>query len=150
MNHGLHDCTKRGRLRPTNHQRLYRPSSQQPRASSKMETTIAADLHFILINVCKGPATTCRQNAINSNGLETWRQLRFRFSIPTGTRSVGYGYLTKLIKPRLDETKFEESFAQWEQDVQRYEQHNGTPLPLQQHLQLNASQATTTNSEQSS
>eukprot|EP00435_Cladocopium_sp_Y103_P020287 s1005_g4.t4 len=89
---------------------------------------LAADLHFILINVCTGPAaTTCRQNAINSNGLETWRQLRFRFSIPTGTRSVGY--LTKLIKPTLDETKFEESFAQWEHDVQRYEQDNGTPLP---------------------
>ena len=89
---------------------------------------LAADLHYILVNICTGPAATvCRQNLLNTNGLETWRPLRHRFSIPTGTRSVGY--LTKLLKPTLDENKFEEAFAQWEHDVQRYEQDNGTPLP---------------------
>lgn len=51
---------------------------------------LAADLHYILVNICTGPAATvCRQNLLNTNGLETWRQLRHRFSIPTGTRSVG-------------------------------------------------------------
>ena len=118
--------TSRGR-QPTDNKRIDRSSHCRPRQSNKMETSIAADLHYILVNICTGPAATvCRQNLLNTNGLETWRQLRHRFSIPTGTRSVGY--LTKLLKPTLDENKFEEAFAQWEHDVQRYEQDNGTPL----------------------
>ena len=120
---------------------------------------LAADLHYILVNICTGPAATvCKQNLLNTNSLETWRLLLHRFSIPTGTRSVGY--LTKLLKPTLGENKFEEAFAQWEHDVQRYEQDSGTPLPggvkiaillnetkgaLRQHLQLNATTATTYN-----
>ena len=57
--------------------------------------TLARDLQFILINCCTGSAATvCRQHHTN-NGLETWRQLNSRFSIPVGTRSIGY--LTKLL-----------------------------------------------------
>ena len=73
------------------------------------------------------------------------------YSIPLGARSIWY--LTRLLKPQLDEQKFEESFATWEFQLSRYERDNNTLLPdavkiaillnetkgpLQQHLQLQA------------
>ena len=117
---------------------------------------MATELQFILVNITKGPAATvCRQMGLASNGLETWRQLVIRFSIPVGTRSIGY--LTKLLKPSFDESKFEEAFATWEFEINRYERDNSAILPdnikiavllnetrgaLQQHLQLTASHVT--------
>ena len=117
---------------------------------------LATELQFILVNITKGPAATvCRQMGLASNCLETWRQLVIRFSIPVGTRSIGY--LTKLLKPSFDESKFEEAFATWEFETNRYERDNSAILPdnikiavllnetggaLQQHLQLTASHVT--------
>ena len=117
---------------------------------------LSSNLHYILVSTCDGPASTiCRQN-MQGNGFETWRLIHARYSIPLGTRSIGY--LTKLIKPQLDEQKFEESFTTWEFQLSRYEQDNKTLLPdavkiamllnetkgpLQQHLQLQAGTITT-------
>ena len=114
---------------------------------------LAAELQFILISTTKASAATvCRQMGINSNGFETWRQIHRRFSIPVGTRSIGY--LAKLLKPSFDEHRFEEAFASWEFEVNRYERENTVNIPdsikiaillnetrgaLQQHLQLTAS-----------
>ena len=84
----------------------------------------------------------CRQNA-QGNSFETWRPLHLR----------SIGYLTRLLKPQLDEQKFDESFTSWEFQLAKYEQDNHTLLPhavkiatllnetkgpLQQHLQLQA------------
>ena len=81
---------------------------------------LSKDLHYLLINVCQGQAAVlCRQHTLQAVGLETWRQLHRRFSIPLGTRSVGY--LTKLLKPQFNESKFEESFTTWEFERARYE-----------------------------
>ena len=61
------------------------------------------------------------------------------------------GYLAKLLKPTLDPNNFEESFANWEYELTRFERDSSTTLPdqvkiaillnettgpLQQHLQL--------------
>ena len=61
------------------------------------------------------------------------------------------GYLTKLLEPTLDPNNLEESFANWEYELTRFEQDNSTTLPdqvkiaillnettgpIQQHLQL--------------
>ena len=113
---------------------------------------LSKDLHYLLINVCQGQAAVlCRQHTLQAVGLETWRQLHRRFSIPLGTRSVGY--LTKLLKPQFNENKFEESFTTWEFEIARYERDNQAPIPdnikiaillnetkgpLQQYLQLRA------------
>jgi len=113
---------------------------------------LSKDLHYMLVSVCSGQAAViCRQHSTQARGLETWRQLHARFSIPIGTRSVGY--LTKLLKPQFDEQKFEESFTTWEFEIARYERDNQAPIPdnikiavllnetkgaLQQHLQLRA------------
>ena len=66
--------------------------------------------------------------------------------------------LTKLLKPTFDHNNFEESFSNWEFELQRYEADNTTRLPdqvkiavlmnetrgpLQQHLHLNAGTAPT-------
>ena len=74
-----------------------------------------------------------------------------RYSIPLGTRSIVY--LTRLLKPQLDEQKFNQSFRTWEFQLAKYEQDNHTLLPdavkmaillnetqgpLQQHLQSQA------------
>ena len=88
---------------------------------------LSGDLHFLLVNTCDGAASTiCRQNMLG-NGFETWRQLHLRYAVPLGTRSIGY--LTKLLKPQLDENKFEESFTTWELQLAKYEQDNRTLLP---------------------
>ena len=120
---------------------------------------LSRDLHYILINICQGAAATVvRQNRYNANGCETLRLLHNRFSLPVGTRSVGY--LTKLLEPTFNEAQFEEQFLQWEYDINRYEKDNGIVLSdgvkiaillnktkgaLQQHLQLRAGQITNYN-----
>ena len=89
---------------------------------------LSRDLHYILVSVCSAQAAVlCRQHSTNAQGLETWRQLHARFSIPVGTRSVGY--LTKLLKPQFNEQKFEESFTTWEFEIARYERDNQAPIP---------------------
>ena len=110
---------------------------------------------YLLVSTCDGPASTiCRQN-MQGNGFETWRLTHVRYSIPLGTRSNGY--LTRLLKPQLDEQKFEESFTTWEFQLSRYEQDSTllpdavkiakllseTKGPLQKHLQLQAGNVAT-------
>ena len=59
---------------------------------------LSRDLHYILSNICQGAAATVvRQNRYSANGCEKLRLLHNRFSLPVGTRSVGY--LTKLLEP---------------------------------------------------
>ena len=114
----------------------------------------ATDLRYILINICSGAAaTTCRQHQ-SQNGFEIYQQLCVRFSVPLGTRLMGY--LTKLLKPTFDMNNFEETFSQWEFELYKVERDNGQALPesvkiavilnetkgpLQQHLQLLAGQS---------
>ena len=50
-----------------------------------------------------------------------------RSSTPEGTRSIGY--LTQLLKPHLEENKFEESFATREFEIARYERDNSAEFP---------------------
>ena len=115
---------------------------------------LSTDLRYILINICSGAAATiCRQHQ-TSNGFEIYRQLCSRFSIPLGTRSIGF--LTKLFKPTFDMKNFEETYSQWEFELHKFERDNGQALPesvkiavilnetkgpLQQHLQLLAGQS---------
>ena len=134
-------------------------ASAQDDDEARRWTSMSRDLHYILINICSGSAATVvRQQGVvgDNNGFETFRVLHQRFSIPIGTRSIGY--LTTLLKPKFEEQTFEENFLQWEYDVARYELDNGQALPdtvkiaillnetkgaLQQHLQLRAGQVTT-------
>ena len=134
-------------------------TSAQDDDEARRWTSMSRDLHYILINICSGSAATVvRQQGVvgDNNGFETFRVLHQRFSLPVGTRSIGY--LTTLLKPKFEEQSFEENFLQWEYDVARYELDNGQALPdtvkiaillnetkgaLQQHLQLRAGQVTT-------
>ena len=111
--------------------------------------------HILISTTSAAAATVCRQHQATM-GLEVYRQLCQRFSIPLGTRSIGY--LTELLKPTFNHNNSEESFSTWEFEVDRYERDNNTQLPdqvkiavlmnettgpLQQHLHLNAGQAPT-------
>jgi len=90
-------------------------------------TQLANNLKYILISTTSAAAATvCRQHQA-AMGLEVYRQLCQRFSIPLGTRSIGY--LTKLLKPTFNHNNFEESFSTWEFEVDRYERDNNTQLP---------------------
>ena len=126
-------------------------------AIAKQWIQLSSYLHYLLVSTCDGPASTiCRQN-MQGNGFETWRLIHARYSKPLGTRSIAY--LTRLLKPQLDEQKFKESFKTWEFQLSRYKQDNNTLLPdavkiatllnettkgpLQQHLQLQAGNITT-------
>ena len=123
-----------------------------------------SNLKYVLINVTTGAAATlCRQYQ-HEIGLEILRQLNIRFALPIGTRSIGY--LTKLLKPTFDNNNFEESFSNWEFELNKYERDNNTQLPdqvkiavlmnetngpLQQHLHswLERHQPTPTSEQQS-
>ena len=87
------------------------------------------NLKYVLISVTTGAAATlCRQHQ-HEIGLEVPRQMNMRFSLPVGTRSIGY--LTKLLKPTFGANNFEESFSTWEFELNRYERDNNTHLPDQ-------------------
>ena len=58
----------------------------------------------------------CRQHQ-HEIGPEAFRQLEIRFAMPVGTRSIGYP--TKLLKPTFDTNNFEESFSNWEFELER-------------------------------
>ena len=74
------------------------------RAEADLWIQLSKDLNYLLINVCQGQAAVlCREHTLQAVGLETWRQLHRCFSIPLGTRSVGY--LTKLLKSQSNENK---------------------------------------------
>ncbi len=105
---------------------------------------------MLIVTTTAAAAALCRQHQ-HEIGLETYRQLHLRFKTPIGTTSIGY--LTKLLEPTFDSNNFEESFSNWEFDIQQYESDNSTSLPdqvkvavlmnrtrgpLQQHLHLNA------------
>ena len=111
--------------------------------------------YVLIITTTAAAATLCRQYQ-HEIGLEIYRQLHLRFKTPIGTRSIGY--LTKLLEPTFDNNNFEESFSNWEYEIQQYESDNSTNLPdqvkvavlmnrtrgpLQQHLHLNAGQSPT-------
>ena len=106
--------------------------------------------YVLIITTTAAAATLCRQYQ-HEIGLEIYRQLLLRFKTPLGTRSIGYQ--TKLLEPTFDTNNFEESFSNWEYEIQQYESDNSTNLPdqvkvavlmnrtrgpLQQHLHLNA------------
>ena len=105
-------------------------TSAQDDDEAKRWTSMSRDLHYILINICScSAATVVRQQGVvgDNNGFETFRVLHQRFSLPVGTRSIGY--LTALLKPKFEEQSFEENFLQWEYDVARYELDNRQALP---------------------
>ncbi len=85
------------------------------------------DLKYVLIITTQSAAATfCRQRQ-QELGREVYRQLHNRFSTPVGTRSIGY--LTRLLTPTLDTNNFEESFCNWESELQKYEHDSNAALP---------------------
>ena len=124
-------------------QQQQQQEQQQLEGIHRYKVSPSNNLHYLLVSTCDGPASTiCRQN-MQGNGFETWRLI---------------GHLTRLLKPQLDEQKFEGSFTTWEFQLPRSEQDNSTLLPdavkiaillnetkgpLQQHLQLQAGNITT-------
>ena len=84
--------------------------------------------YVLIITTTAAAATLCRQYQ-HEIGLEIYRQLLLRFKTPLGTRSIGY--LTKLLEPTFDTNNFEESFSNWEYEIQQYESDNSTRLPDQ-------------------
>lgn len=58
-------------------------------------------------------------------------QFNMSFALPVGTRSTGY--LTKFLKPTFDNNNFDQSFSNWEFELDRYryERDNNTQLPDQ-------------------
>ena len=84
--------------------------------------------HVLIITTTAAAATLCKQYQ-HEIGLEIYRQLLIRFRTPLGTRSIGYQ--TKLLEPALDTNNFEESFSNWEYEIQQYESDNSTNVPDQ-------------------
>ena len=84
--------------------------------------------YALIITTTAAAATLCRQYQ-HEIGFEIYRQLLLQFKTPLGTRSTGY--LTKLLEPTFDANNFEESFSNWEYEIQQYESDNSTNLPDQ-------------------
>ena len=140
--------------RELNKQQLQKQSQISVQETTQHNKENAGCSVLIIINSAAAAATVVRHQI--AMGLEVYRRLCLRFSTPLGTRSIGY--LTKLLKLTFDHNNFEESFSNWEFELQRYEADNTTRLPdqvkiavlmnetrgpLQQHLHLNAGTAPT-------
>ena len=65
---------------------------------------LAQEMKYILTIVTSGGAATIGRQYQHETGYEIMRQLNRRYSIPVGTRSMGY--LTKLLKPTLGPHNF--------------------------------------------
>ena len=124
---GLRDPAYNRLLRQSEQSQLAVTNDQLETAAPSQATAeqwiqLSNNLHYLLVSTCDGPASTiCRQNT-QGDGFETWRLIHARYSIPLGTRSIGY------LKPQLDEQKFDESFTSWEFQLSKYEQDNHTLL----------------------
>ena len=111
-------------LQHTDHDKLMRSTESATTTITELDLETAAssqaeadgwkqllqEMKYILTSVTSGGAATiCRQYQ-HETGYEILRQLNRRYSIPVGTRSMGY--LTKLLKPTLDLQDLSETAAQ--------------------------------------
>ena len=150
-------------LRNGEHERLMRQTERataritdidiEGAAGTQEEATLwkqlSQEMKYILTGVTTGGAAiVCRQHQ-HETGYEIYRQLNNRYSIPVGTRRMGY--LTKLLEPTLDPNNFKESFSHCGFELIKFESDNSKTLPdqvkvamllnettgpLEQHLQL--------------
>ena len=115
------------------------------REATARRATFSQKLHFFLANLTTESARlTVRQN-YESNGVETWRRLVKKYSLPDATRHVSR--LTQLLDSgfQVQSQNFEQDFNTWETfNVKLPDSVLVATLlkknsgPLQQHLRLNA------------
>jgi hypothetical protein len=79
-----------------------------PTAEAERWIQLANNLKYILVSTTSAAAATVCPQHQAAMGLEVYRQRCQRFSIPLGTKSIGY--LTKSLKPTFNHNNFEESF----------------------------------------
>ena len=107
-------------------------------------------LHYLLTQITSESARLVFRGNVEMNGLESWRLLARRFSLP-GT-ALDISLLTRVLEFKFRTEQFEQDFSEWETLKARYERQSGTALPdsilvatllnktsgtLQQHLRLN-------------
>ena len=107
-------------------------------------------LHYLLTQITSESARLVVRGNVEMNGLESWRLLARRFSLP-GT-ALDISLLTRVLEFKFRAEQFEQDFSEWETLKARYERQSGTALPdsilvatllnktsgtLQQHLRLN-------------
>jgi len=116
---------------------------------------MAVQLHWILITLLSGSASTFLRRETSTNGFECWRKLCQRYMLPSRAKAVGR--LTRILKPSFNMNAFEDTFSAWEDEITRYEKETQTRLTdevkiaiimtevsgsLQEHLRLNAATIT--------
>ena len=107
-------------------------------------------LHYLLAQLTADSARLVIRGHVELNGLESWRLLSTRFSLPRTALDISL--LTKVLEFRFRPDHFEQDYSEWETLKARYEKQTGAALPdnilvatllnrtagpLQQHLRLN-------------
>ena len=108
-------------------------------------------LRCLISELVKDSAKLIARQNEDSNGIETWKRLFKKLSLPGATRSTSL--LTQLLGFKFNPTTFEQDFNVWETIKSRHERQSGVPLPdgvlvatllnkttgaLQQHLRVKA------------
>ena len=117
---------------------------------------LSSQLQNALQSLCRGPAAKIiRRDPLGLNGFESWRQLWERYRPITRTRATNR--LSTIIFWKFNQRDFENSFNEWENEINRYDAEassrfpdeikigiliHQTTGPLQQHLQLNTDTGT--------
>ena len=115
------------------------------------QKAMAIQLQNALVALCSGAALqVIRREEDSDNGFETWRKLCSRFA--PSKRSRATGRMNAILNWQFKMDDFENSFGQWESEIERYEKEQGSDFPseikigillskaegqLQQHLLLN-------------
>ena len=107
-------------------------------------------MHYLLTQITSESARLVVRGNAEMNGLESWRLLARRFSLP-GT-ALDISLLTRVLEFKFRPDQFEQDYREWETLKARYERQSGTALPdsilvatllskttgaLQKHLRLN-------------
>ena len=117
------------------------------------ELKLARDLHYTLVQLCKGTSEMVLLQADTENGAEEWRLLHRHYKRPSMNTSMGR--LTSIVESNF--INLEDDFIKWEAEISKFEKETSSLLPamvktailmnkldgpLQQYLQLHASYTT--------
>ena len=117
------------------------------------ELKMSRELHYVLVQLCRGTSETLLLQGDSENGLENWRVLHGYYKRPSLNTSMGR--LSQILD--YDFKNLDEDFMHWEAEIHKFETETSSLLPsmvktavlmnkiegpLQQHLQLNASHST--------
>ena len=82
--------------------------------------------HYVLSGLVEGPAYTIVDQVEDANGFEAWRRLHARFARTKMQSAIMM--LVTIVNTKFHEKNFETTFAEWENNITKFESAVGKSL----------------------